>query len=504
MAVAPIRGPLPVSFAGGDLLNTPDPAASYQRSFNNYTLLNAQMYENQMAGYQQAMAQQSSVNDLISAGYPELAQQVAQQTAGTNQAAVTAIQNQFAQNAAGSVQKNPSVMSNTTVGKSVQTGNLLNESQALAQNAQQFAQLQAQQQSQLGLAGLAQRSQANQQYTNLAQAQLKMMNDVTASPPNPAPFERKQMQRGAAWQAALNARQMQMPWKGNMGQGGGQPQPQGRKGGQGGGGGQPPQQAVDPVAAQANAIANANPQGMQAGQAQGAKWQNNGGQMGGGRVNPYTQPGVDYPAPSGVDEMNAGGSGSGGYTQPGVDYPAPSGGGLNFSGDQGWLYSNPGVDYPAPSGSGEGFQLQGGGSNGHLPPWMSTPPSQTPPQSLGGNSTDPPVGGTSTPPDSTTPPQSPQSISAPDPYAAWGGQAAYNAYQTALQGQQTGAAQQQQWASQSDPSQSYSQGQGGGVWTQPYTGNQYGYSQYYGGGGDSASPDYSGADYSNSDYGSYA
>lgn len=455
---APIQGKLAFPTAGADFFNTNDLAGNYARSYLSAKRLNEQNYSNILEGYQQAMGQSSTVNDLISAGYTDLANQVQQQIAGSDQGQKTAIQDQYLQASAKGTQDLISKgLGNSTVTSAIQRGYESDKQKALAALAGQMAQLQATYKSQLGQAGLAQRSMANQQYTALAKDQLGFQERVNAPYPSADAYANLARQRGQARQAQMDAQRMGM---------GAQPV-MGPQGGQGGGGQRPQmQQGGLPVNRPANQPQFANQPPNLVGQGQGG---------GGGReVGMKPMGPFDLPSPPNTTPGDLGTSATNAY-----DMGSPYGLGYSpFDQNTGPSPSDPNATVPSspydpstPFGSVAPGGAKGGGIMGGYAP------SDTPDK--GGQ---PATNADGSPTQITL---DPTSQSQADPYAAWGGIDAYNAYQTALQGQQAqsgggyaGYGQQQSY----DTS---------GQWTQPYTGDVYGYTQYGGDGGGYSSADYS-------------
>lgn len=160
-------------------------AASYNSAYNSALATNQQNYDNILAGYQQLMGNQQAAQQNITTGYNNLTTQVLGDIQGSNTAQVQMTDKSYAQQAAqASQQLTNSGLNNSTVVSSVQRGITFDQQLAQTNIANQFAQLTAQYQSSLGLAGLQYQDSANQQNTQLGVQQLNWMNSVQAPYPD--------------------------------------------------------------------------------------------------------------------------------------------------------------------------------------------------------------------------------------------------------------------------------------------------------------------------------
>jgi hypothetical protein len=161
---------------------TPSPFTA----FNTYYQDAMTSYNNTISGYNKLAQQQSCAIAPITQGYTNLYNQVLGTICGIQQSQLQAVQCQFTK-ASGQTQQQliGSGLGNSTVLQSAQRGNVAQEAQSQTQVQDQFAQLKAAYQSQLGLAGLNWQQQALAQQTALGVQQLKCMMIPL---PNPAGF----------------------------------------------------------------------------------------------------------------------------------------------------------------------------------------------------------------------------------------------------------------------------------------------------------------------------
>lgn len=182
-----ITGSLPFGGGGGNIDfsgSAAGLASNYKGAYDSALAMNQTNYNNIMGGYNQLLADQQAQQGRVSAGYTSLYNNVLNTIQGTQQANATAIADEYARQ--GGMQAQGLInrgLGNTTVQNSVQRGIVNDRDKALTNNQNQFAQLQANYMSQLGLSGLAYDAQAQQQNSRMAEQQLQFMNSVSAAYP---------------------------------------------------------------------------------------------------------------------------------------------------------------------------------------------------------------------------------------------------------------------------------------------------------------------------------
>lgn len=160
-------------------------AASYAQAYNSALETNQASYDNIINGYNQLAGQQLNNQNAITQGYNTLTSQVMGGLEGSANAQRQLIDRQYTQQAGqASQQLTNSGLNNSTVVQSLQRGITFDQQLAQTNLANQFAQLQAQYQTQLGLSGLGYQDQANQQQMQLGVQQLNWMNSVEAPYPD--------------------------------------------------------------------------------------------------------------------------------------------------------------------------------------------------------------------------------------------------------------------------------------------------------------------------------
>jgi hypothetical protein len=164
-------------------------AASYSNAYNAALAANQQNYNNIATGYSNLMNQQAAGQSAVIGGYNQLSKDVMGTIQGSNEAAQTLINRSYAQQAAQAGQQLTAAgLNNTTVVQSLQRGITFDQQLASTNLANQFAQLQAQYQSTLGLAGLQYQGQAVNDKTALGVHQLDWMNSVQIPYPDASAY----------------------------------------------------------------------------------------------------------------------------------------------------------------------------------------------------------------------------------------------------------------------------------------------------------------------------
>lgn len=183
--------------------------SGYTAAYQNALQANQTNYNNILAGYQQTYGNQVTAQDAIKSGYTGLYNTVLGGIQGVEASQKQAIQDYYKQAQGASTQGLiDRGLANTTVQDSLSRGLNLDENKANVALANQFAQLQAGYQSNLGLAGLNYQNQASQQNTALNAQQLQWMNSVNAPYPNAGAYGQLAQQYGAT-QAANADRALQ-------------------------------------------------------------------------------------------------------------------------------------------------------------------------------------------------------------------------------------------------------------------------------------------------------
>lgn len=189
-APPPLQISAPVTFSGG--------STDYTTAYNQALQTNQQMYNNILGGYNSTMAYQQSQSQAIAQGYDTLQADTLGQLAGVQTAANQQAADQYAQQVGTQTQQMVDRgLGNSTVTNSVARGLQYDYSKVLGQNAANFGQLNAQYQSQIGLAGLGYQGQALNDTTQLANQQLQFMNSVTVPYPDPYAYAALNQQAGA-------------------------------------------------------------------------------------------------------------------------------------------------------------------------------------------------------------------------------------------------------------------------------------------------------------------
>lgn len=208
-----IDGRLDFGASGANFDFSGNPAALSQNYANSYMdalTLNAQNYGNIMGGYNQTMNNQLAAQDQLNQNYTGLGNQVQGMIAGTDQAQMQRINDNYnasmGQMNQGAVNRG---LGNTTVTNALARGIESDRAQEQTNVQNQFAQLQAGYASNIGLAGLNQQGNNIIANTGLAGRQLNFMEGVSAPYPNPALYAQLGQQLGQGQQGAANRQQVQ-------------------------------------------------------------------------------------------------------------------------------------------------------------------------------------------------------------------------------------------------------------------------------------------------------
>lgn len=160
-------------------------AAGYQQAYNNALAMNQSNYNNILRGYQQSLAQHSSAEAAISAGYSGLYNDVIAKVSGIGQARANDINAASARAlASGSQQLIDRGLGNSTVQSSLNRGVESDRNRQLTQLSDDQARMVGDYMSQLGLAGLSNRQYGLDASTAQLNRQLDFMNSVTAKYPD--------------------------------------------------------------------------------------------------------------------------------------------------------------------------------------------------------------------------------------------------------------------------------------------------------------------------------
>lgn len=176
-----------LSFSGGGYFPTglSDLGTAYSSAYNAALATNTALYNNINQGYAQAQQRQYDTSQAIQRGYTDLTNQVLQSLVGYGNAQRSATDQQYAQQlAAASQQLTNAGLNNTTVTQSVNRGYNLDQARAQNELSEQFAKLDADYRSSLGLAGLGYQDAANRQATDLSTRQLDWMNTIQVPYPD--------------------------------------------------------------------------------------------------------------------------------------------------------------------------------------------------------------------------------------------------------------------------------------------------------------------------------
>jgi len=164
-------------------------ANAYQQAYNSALAMNQANYNNILAGYQQAVAAQTTAQQAIQAGYSDLYNQVLTKVDTIGEGARMTIDRNFAQNLARTSQQLiDRGLGNTTVQSSVNQGFEGERAFQQTQLADQMATRSAEYMSRLGLSALGNRQQHLSDSTGLALRQLDWMNSVQARYPDPGMY----------------------------------------------------------------------------------------------------------------------------------------------------------------------------------------------------------------------------------------------------------------------------------------------------------------------------
>ena len=184
--------PSNVNFGGGVSGSClTNPLAGYTNAYNTYLNAAQSNWNNVMQGYSQLASGLQAGIAPISQGYQNLTKEVLCGIKGVQQSQLNAVQCQFTK-ASGATQQQliGAGLGNSTVLGSAQRGNVAQEALASTQVQNQFAQLQAGYQSQLGLACLNWQQQALGMQQGLGNQQLQTMAGTSSRPPTPLPMLR--------------------------------------------------------------------------------------------------------------------------------------------------------------------------------------------------------------------------------------------------------------------------------------------------------------------------
>lgn len=208
-----IDGRLDFGAAGANFDFSGNPAAMSQNYANTYMdalRLNAQNYGNIMGGYNQTMNNQLAAQDQLNQNYTGLGNQVQGMIAGTDQAQMQRINDQY-NSAMGSMNQGAinRGLGNTTVTNALGRGIESDRAQEQTNVQNQFAQLQAGYASNIGLAGLNQQGNNILANTGLAGRQLSFMEGVNAPYPNPSLYNQLGQQLGQGQQGQRDQQQFQ-------------------------------------------------------------------------------------------------------------------------------------------------------------------------------------------------------------------------------------------------------------------------------------------------------
>lgn len=160
-------------------------AASYNAAYNNALAMNQGNYNNILAGYQQAIAQYSTAQQAIQAGYSNLYNQVLNQVKDIGAARRNEIGSSYEKAlASGSQTLIDRGLGNSTIQMSLQRGVESDRQRALTQLSDDQAKMLGDYMSQLGLAGLKNQSEGLGGATGLVLSQLGWMNSMNAAYPD--------------------------------------------------------------------------------------------------------------------------------------------------------------------------------------------------------------------------------------------------------------------------------------------------------------------------------
>lgn len=185
-----IYGALPWGGGGAAtaIANPRDPssiAAGYQAAYNNALAMNTANYNNILAGYNDTLATQTSAQQAIESGYTDLYNNVLSRVTSIGQARADAINRASDQSLArGSQQLIDRGLGNTTVQSSLNRGIESDRNARQLELSDWLAQTQGGYMSNLGLAGLANRSRGLDAQVAERNRQLDWMNSVTAKYPD--------------------------------------------------------------------------------------------------------------------------------------------------------------------------------------------------------------------------------------------------------------------------------------------------------------------------------
>lgn len=181
-------------------------AQAYQQSYNNSLAMNQSQYNNIMAGYQQTLAQHTTAQQAIQAGYANLYNEVIAKVSGIGQArsnAINADSSRFL--AKGSQQLIDRGLGNTTIQSSLNRGVESDRNARQLELSDSLAQMVGGYMSQIGQAGLQNQQRGLEDSTGLAKSQLDWMNSMTSKYPDAGLYA------SLAQQAGQNAGQQGAP-----------------------------------------------------------------------------------------------------------------------------------------------------------------------------------------------------------------------------------------------------------------------------------------------------
>lgn len=174
-------------------------AAGYNQAYNNALGMNMGNYNNIMAGYQKAIAAQSSAQQAISAGYQSLYNDVIGKVSGIGQAREKNINDSYGQLLAGSSQQLiDRGLGNSTIQTSVNRGVETDRQRALLENDESIAKIMADYMSGLGTNTLKSQQEGLDRVSGLGLRQLDFMNSVNAKYPDAGLYGQLAQLAGAA------------------------------------------------------------------------------------------------------------------------------------------------------------------------------------------------------------------------------------------------------------------------------------------------------------------
>ncbi len=179
--------PSSMTFGGGGVLPTSaaDVASAYQSNYNAALATSQQQYNNTMAGYDNLLNKVLTDQSGIVQGYNRLSKQVTDTLQGSNDANTAMIDKQYAQYMSELGQKLTNAgLTNSTVVASLGRGITFDQKLAQSDSASKYANLLAGYMTDIGKSGLNFQAQAIDQYSGVAQNQLRAMQDVQVQYPD--------------------------------------------------------------------------------------------------------------------------------------------------------------------------------------------------------------------------------------------------------------------------------------------------------------------------------